>query len=67
MWLSLENNGYPGVIAAGQARLGSPEWLSVRPSGTEPLIRVMAQGTDRETVESVVHDICAVIERKLGA
>jgi len=54
------------AIAAGQARLGSPEWLSVRPSGTEPLIRVMAQGIDRETVESVVHDICAVIERKLG-
>ena len=55
------------AIAAGQERLGSTEWLSVRASGTEPLIRVMAQGTDKELVESVVHDICAVVERKLGA
>jgi phosphoglucosamine mutase len=55
------------AIAAGKERLGKEEWLSVRPSGTEPLIRVMAQGTDRETVESVVHDICAVVEQKYGS
>jgi phosphoglucosamine mutase len=55
------------AILRGQERLGSSEWLSVRPSGTEPLIRVMAQGTDRELVESVVHDICSVIEHKFGA
>jgi len=55
------------AIQQGQERLGSAEWLSVRPSGTEPLIRVMAQGTDRELVESVVHDICDVIQRKLGS
>jgi phosphoglucosamine mutase len=55
------------AVATGQQRLGSAEWLSVRPSGTEPLIRVMAQGTDGVLVESVVHDICDVIERKLGS
>jgi phosphoglucosamine mutase len=55
------------AIHAGQERLGSAEWLSVRPSGTEPLIRVMAQGTDKETVEAVVHDICAVVERRMGS
>ncbi len=54
------------AVAEGQRRLGSAEWLSVRASGTEPLIRVMAQGTDRATVESVVHDICAVVQAKLG-
>ncbi|MCW3098991.1 MAG: phosphoglucosamine mutase [Chthonomonadaceae bacterium] len=54
------------AITEGERRLGSAEWLSVRASGTEPLIRVMAQGTDRATVESVVHDICAVVQAKLG-
>jgi phosphoglucosamine mutase len=54
------------AIEAGRERLGSAEWLSVRASGTEPLIRVMAQGTDQTTVETVVQDICAVVERKLG-
>lgn len=61
-----EDSDIRDAIAAGQERLGSSEWLSVRASGTEPLIRVMAQGTDRALVESVVHDICAIIERKLG-
>lgn len=55
------------AIADGQARLGKPEWLSVRPSGTEPLLRVMAQGTDRAIVDSVVNNICAVVSRKLGS
>lgn len=54
------------AIAEGERRLGSAEWLSVRASGTEPLIRVMAQGTDKVVVESVVHDICAVVQAKLG-
>jgi phosphoglucosamine mutase len=54
------------AIANGQTRLGKPEWLSVRPSGTEPLLRVMAQGTDKAVVDSVVNDICAVVARKLG-
>jgi len=54
------------AIKRGQACLGSPEWLSVRASGTEPLIRVMAQGTDREIVDAVVHEITGLIERKFG-
>src|SRR5579884_93518 len=61
-----EDPDIQGAIEEGRKRLGSPEWLSVRPSGTEPLIRVMAQGTDQATVEEVVESICAVIERKLG-
>ena len=55
------------AIAAGKARLGSAEWLSVRASGTEPLIRVMAQGTDADTVYAVVNDICGVVAEKLGS
>lgn len=62
-----ENAEIQQAIAAGKERLGKEEWLSVRPSGTEPLIRVMAQGTDQEIVESVVHDICAIVEQKMGA
>jgi phosphoglucosamine mutase len=54
------------AIVTGREKLGSAEWLSVRASGTEPLIRVMAQGTDQAIVESVVHDICTVVEQKLA-
>ncbi|HRC26958.1 MAG TPA: phosphoglucosamine mutase [Alphaproteobacteria bacterium] len=40
--------------------------ILVRSSGTEPLIRVMAEGEDRETVEKVVTDVCAAIEKAAG-
>jgi phosphoglucosamine mutase len=49
------------AIAGGEARLGNAGRLVVRPSGTEPVIRVMAEGEDEELVAAVVEDICAAI------
>lgn len=37
--------------------------LLVRPSGTEPLIRVMAEGDDPKMIEQVVDDLCGVIAK----
>ncbi len=50
------------AIEDGQARLGKTGRLVIRPSGTEPLIRVMAEGDDRDLVEDVVDTICAAIK-----
>jgi phosphoglucosamine mutase len=49
------------AIAAGEARLGSTGRLLIRPSGTEPVIRVMAEAENEELVASVVDEICAAI------
>ena len=49
------------AIAGGEARLGSAGRLVIRQSGTEPLIRVMAEGEDEELVAAVVEEICAAI------
>jgi phosphoglucosamine mutase len=54
------------AIASGVTRLGNEKWLSVRPSGTELLIRVMAQGTDASTVDAVVDEISGLVEAKYG-
>lgn len=54
------------AIERARERLGRAEWLSVRASGTEPLVRVMAQGTDAALVQSVVEEICALIETRCG-
>ncbi len=54
------------VILENSERLANPLWLSVRASGTEPVIRVMAQGTDQETINSVVFNICETIGNRLG-
>jgi phosphoglucosamine mutase len=54
------------AIEAARKQVGKPEWLSVRASGTEPLIRVMAQDTDGELVERVVSELCGLIEERFG-
>jgi phosphoglucosamine mutase len=49
------------AIEAARKRLGEGGRLVIRPSGTEPVIRVMAEGDDRELVERVVDDVVEVI------
>ncbi len=49
------------AAAAASARLGSTGRILIRPSGTEPLIRVMAEGEDQALIESIVAELCATI------
>ena len=44
------------------ARLGSKGRLLVRPSGTENLVRVMAEGDDIELIRGVVDDLCGILK-----
>ncbi|MGH1457134.1 MAG: phosphoglucosamine mutase [Alphaproteobacteria bacterium] len=53
-------------IAAAQERFNGEGRVLVRESGTEPLIRVMAEGDDEALVEAVVNDLCEVIEKAAG-
>ena len=48
-------------IAAAEAELEGHGRLVIRKSGTEPLIRVMAEGEDAELVERVVDEICEAV------
>ncbi len=60
----------PGVDAATQtalARLGDRGRLVIRPSGTEPLIRVMGEGDDEALVHAVVDDVVTSIETAVAA
>ncbi len=57
---------HPSVVEAVrgvEARLAGTGRLLLRPSGTEPLIRVMAEGEDEAVVRAVVAEMCAVIEQ----
>ena len=40
--------------------------IIVRPSGTEPLIRVMIEGNDLDLINQLLEDISCVIENKIG-
>ena len=57
----LENDRVKAVIADGEARLNGTGRLLIRKSGTEPVIRVMAEGEDKLLVKAVVEDICAAV------
>ena len=57
----LENRLVREAIREGEGRLGSKGRLVIRKSGTEPVIRVMAEGDDAALIKEVVNDIVSAI------
>ena len=58
----LETSPVKAAIADGEARLSGRGRLLIRKSGTEPLIRVMAEGEDEALVAEVVEQICEAVK-----
>lgn len=58
----LDDARVQAVIAAAEAQLAGKGRLVIRPSGTEPVIRVMAEGDDAGEVEQVVDAICDAVK-----
>jgi len=58
----LETDRVQKRIAAAEAELEGRGRLVIRKSGTEPLIRVMAEGDDPKLVERLVDDICEAVQ-----
>ncbi len=56
-----------GAIEDGRAKLGTNGRLVVRASGTEPVVRVMGEGDNRELVERIVDDVCAALSASAQA
>jgi phosphoglucosamine mutase len=62
----LEDASVRSAIVAAEAELGKTGRLVIRPSGTEPVIRVMAEGDDPAMVGSVVDTLIGAIQRAAG-
>jgi phosphoglucosamine mutase len=58
-----EHDAVQRAVAAAKARLGKAGRVLVRPSGTEPLIRVMVEGDDAALVTALLDDITVAVER----
>ena len=58
----LEASPVKAAIADAEARLSGSGRLVIRKSGTEPVIRVMAEGEDPALVEEVVDSICEAVK-----
>jgi phosphoglucosamine mutase len=59
----LEDNKVLTAIADAEKRLGKQGRLVIRPSGTEPLIRVMAEGENDRLVTDIVDELCSLIAK----
>ena len=57
----LEARAVQQAIAEAEARLGAAGRLVIRNSGTEPVVRVMAQGEDEALLASIVGEICEAV------
>jgi phosphoglucosamine mutase len=58
----LEDTRVVKAIEGAKAKLGDGGRLVIRPSGTEPVIRVMVEGDDETIVSSVVGDIVDAVK-----
>jgi phosphoglucosamine mutase len=59
----LESADVKAVLADAEARLNGSGRLVVRASGTEPLIRIMAEGDDEKVLAQVVKDIAGAVKK----
>jgi phosphoglucosamine mutase len=59
----LQDKHVQDSIAEAEARLGNSGRLVIRPSGTEPVIRVMAEGDDERLVTAIVDELCGAIAK----
>lgn len=57
----LDSESVRKAIEAAELKLASHGRLLIRPSGTEPVIRIMGEGDDRDLVESVVNDVVEAV------
>jgi Phosphomannomutase len=60
------NQAVANVVAAAEAKLGESGRLLLRPSGTEPLVRIMVEAASREDAERIAQDIAGVVRQELG-
>jgi phosphoglucosamine mutase len=54
-------------VRAAEAELGERGRVLIRPSGTEPVVRVMVEAPTRDGAEAVAARLCDAVERALGA
>jgi phosphoglucosamine mutase len=61
-----DNNAINAAVAEAEQKLAGRGRVLLRPSGTEPLIRVMAEGDDQALVEQQVKAIAKIVGQQVG-
>ena len=62
-----QNKEVTAAVAEAEKKIGSAGRVLVRPSGTEPLVRVMIEGEDPEEIRPVAEELAGLIEKKMNS
>ena len=54
------------AVAAAEAELGETGRVLLRPSGTEPMVRVMVEASDQTTADRIAHELADVVRGQLA-
>ncbi len=54
------------AVVVAQERLGSRGRVLLRPSGTEPLVRVMVEASDQSVADEIAHSLASVVRKRLS-
>ena len=54
------------AVAGAEKRLGDSGRVLLRPSGTEPLVRVMVEAVDQPTADKIAHDLADLVRAQLA-
>jgi len=60
------NTAIADAVAAAEAHLGTTGRVLLRPSGTEPMVRVMVEASDQETANRIAEELADVVREQLA-
>ncbi len=61
-----DDEAIAAAVVIAQERLGSKGRVLLRPSGTEPLVRVMVEASDQAIADEIAHDLASIVRKRLA-